>query len=109
MIAILTIVAALPLGLLIRNRLGAYLAYAVAFGQVYTFQTANLVMEWTNGATAAFPRNGSTEMLDGTLGYFAFTSVIYAVGFGLVTLGHWLRNRRRTATRNEVRLDSPAA
>ncbi len=106
MIAILTIVAALPLGLLIRNRLAAYLTYAVAFAQLYTFQTAVLVMEWSNGATAAFPRDGSQQVLDGALGYLAFTSVIYAAGFGLVTLGHWLRNRRRAG--HEVRLEQPA-
>ncbi|MGI5213481.1 hypothetical protein [Plantactinospora sp. CA-290183] len=105
MIAILTVLVALPLGLLIRNRLAAYLAFAIAFGHVYTFQTANLVMEWTNGATAAFPADDSTALLDGTLSYFAVSTAIYAAGFGLVTLGHWLRNRRRTA-RDEVRLDS---
>lgn len=102
MILILTIVTALPLGLLIRNRLAAYLAYAIAFGHVYTFQTANLLMEWTNGSTEAFPADPS---LSGTIEYFGFTTVIYAAGFGLVTLGQWLRNRRRAAT-DEVRLDS---
>jgi hypothetical protein len=105
MIAILTIIVALPLGLLLRNRLAAYLAYAIAFGHVYSFQTANLVMEWTNGSTAAFPASNSKELFDGTLSYFAFTTVIYAVGFGLVTLGHWLRNRRRVAS-NHARLDT---
>jgi hypothetical protein len=108
MIAILTVLVALPLGLLIRNRLAAFLAYAVAFGHVYTFQTANLVMEWVNGSTAAFPANTSNQLLDGTLGYFAFTTVVYAVGFGLVALGHWLRNRRRT-TRHAVQLDRQPA
>ena len=107
MIAILTILVALPLGLLVRNRLAAYLVFAIAFSHVYTFQTANLVMEWVNGSTHAFPGSQSNELLDGTLGYFAFTSMIYAVGFALVTLGHWLRNRRRTAP--EIRLDQPAA
>lgn len=106
MIAILTVLVALPLGLLVRNRLAAYLIFAIAFSHVYTFQTANLVMEWVNGSTAAFPATESNQLLDGTLDYFAFTSMIYAVGFGLVTLGHWLRNRRRT--RPEVRLDQPA-
>jgi hypothetical protein len=98
MIALLTLLVALPLGLLIRNRLAAYVAYGLAFAHVYTFQTANLVMEWTNGSTTAFPAARSQELLDGTLSYFAFTSVIYAAGFGLVTLGHWLRNRRRVTT-----------
>jgi hypothetical protein len=108
MIAILTILIALPLGLLIRNRLAAYLTYAIAFGHVYTFQTANLVMEWTNGATAAFPASDSKQLLDGTLGYFTFTTMIYAAGFGLIALGHWLRNRRRAAG-DDVRLDRQSA
>jgi hypothetical protein len=106
MIAILTVLVALPLGLLVRNRLAAYLVFTIAFSHVYTFQTANLVMEWANGSTKAFPANQSDQLLDGNLGYFAFTSTIYAVGFGLVTLGHWLRNRRRATP--EIRLDQPA-
>lgn len=105
MIAILTIFVALPLGLLIRNRLAAFLVFAIVFGHVYTFQTANLVMEWVNGSTAAFPASQSDQLLDGTLGYFTFTTVVYAAGFGLITLGHWLRTRRKAAPR-EVRLDS---
>ncbi|WP_327583458.1 hypothetical protein OHA25_47740 [Nonomuraea sp. NBC_00507] len=104
MVAIIVVLLALPIGLLIRNRLGAYLAFAVVFAQVYTFQTGLLVMEWTNGATAAFPRSTSPELLDSSLGYLAFTSVVYLVGFGLVTLGHWLRGRRRHNA-EEVRLD----
>ncbi|GAA1700498.1 hypothetical protein GCM10009745_54220 [Kribbella yunnanensis] len=104
MIAILTILVALPLGLLVRNRLAAYLIFAIAFAQIYTFQSINLVMEWVNGSTEAFPRDGKTELLGGTLGYLEFTSAIYAVGFGLITLGHWLRNRRRTAKNHEVAL-----
>lgn len=105
MIAILVIVTALPIGLAIRNRLAAYLVFGLAFAHVYTFQTANLVMEWRNGSTAAFGDSKSTSLLGDTIGYFLFTTVIYGAGFGLVTLGHWLRNRRRTPA-HEVRLDA---
>ena len=94
MIAILTILVALPLGLLVRNRLAAYLIYAILFAQVFTFQTATLMMEWVKGSTEAFP----ADPTKGSFGYLAFTSTIYAVGFGLITLAHWLRNRRRTGT-----------
>lgn len=107
MIAIVAL-AAFPLGLLIRNRMAAYLVYAVAFGHVYTFQTANLVMEWSNGATAAFPSSESQQQLDGTIGYFLFTTVVFVAGFGLLALGHWLRNRRRRADK-EIRLDGVPA
>ncbi|MFR9779886.1 hypothetical protein ACL02O_27995 [Micromonospora sp. MS34] len=75
--------------------------------QIYTFQTALLVMEWANGFTAAFRHNGSTELLEDARGYLISTSVIYAAGFGPVILGHWLRNRRRPAT-PEARPDRPA-
>jgi uncharacterized membrane protein len=101
MVAILTILVALPLGLLVRNRLAAYLTYAILFAQVFTFQTANLVMEWVKGSTEAFP---SDAELSDKLEYLVVTSTIYAVGFGLITLGHWLRNRRR-AQADAVLLD----
>jgi hypothetical protein len=104
MIAILTILVALPLGLLVRNRLAAYLTYAILFAQVFTFQTANLLMEWVKGSTEAFAAD-PTKGFSSSIGYLAFTSTIYAVGFGLITLGHWLRNRRRTGT-DAVLLDS---
>lgn len=103
MIAILTVLVALPLGLLVRNRMAAYLTYAILFAQVFTFQTAALVMEWSKGSTEAFPAD--PKDLGNSIGYLAFTSSIYAVGFGLITLGHWLRNRRRTRT-DAVLLDS---
>lgn len=93
MIAILTLVVALPLGYLVRSRLAAYLAFGLAFAHLYTFQTASLVMEWVNGADAAFPQTDSEQLLGGTLGYFAFTTLVYAAGLALVTAGHHLRVR----------------
>lgn len=93
MIAILTVLVALPLGYLVRNRTAAYLAFGLAFAHIYTFQTASLVMEWVNGADAAFPQSDATALLGGTLGYFAFTTVVYAAGFALVTAGQRLRAR----------------
>jgi hypothetical protein len=100
MIAILTVLAAVPLGFLIPNRLAAYLAYAIAFGQVYTFQTAVLVMEWTNGSTGAFSASQSHGLTGNSISYLIVSTGIYAAGFGLVTLGHWLRKRRRSAAAN---------
>ena len=104
MIAILTVLAAVPLGFLIPNRLAAYLAYAVAFGQLFTFQTAVLVMEWTNGSTSAFSASQSKGLIGNSISYLTVSTAIYAAGFGLVTLGHWLRNRRR-ATADNTPLD----
>ncbi len=68
MIIILCLLA-LPLGFPVRDRMAAYLIYAVAFGHVYTFQTATLVMEWTDGATAAFPAGRAQQLLGGALDY----------------------------------------
>jgi hypothetical protein len=96
MIAILTILTALPLGFLIPGRLAGYLAYAIAFGQVYTFQTAVLVMEWTNGSTGAFSASTSGALTGNSMSYLIVSTLIYGAGFGLVTLGHWLRDRIRS-------------
>jgi hypothetical protein len=104
MIAILTVVAALPLGLLVRNRMAAYLVYTILFSNLFTFQTANLVMEWVNGSRDAFDAKVS---LGDTIPYLIVNALLGGAGYGLVTVGHWLRNRRRTG--HEVRLDSQPA
>jgi hypothetical protein len=84
----------------VRSRGVAFVAFGVLFCHVYTFQTANLVMEWVNGADAAFPQDDSTQLLGGTLGYFGFTTLVLAVGAGLLVVGSLLRAGRdaRTAT-----------
>lgn len=100
MIAILVVLAALPLGYLCRERVVGYLVFIAAFAHVYAFQTLVLVMEWVNGSDAAFARDTSTSQLDGTLSYFAFTTVVYAAGFALVHAGQVLRMRHgRRSTR----------
>jgi hypothetical protein len=95
-IALLTLLVAFPIGFLVRTRLAAYVAYGLAFAHVFTWQTASLLMAWTNGDHSAFPANAGEGDSITTLpwGYLTFTSLVYAVGFGLVTLGHWLRARR---------------
>ena len=97
MIAIVALLA-LPLGYVVKNRMAAYVAFGLAFAHVYTFQTANLVMEWVNGADAAFEQSSSTSLLGSTMGYFTFTTLVLLVGYGLVTLGHFLRTRRTRQT-----------
>jgi hypothetical protein len=89
MVAILTLLTALPLGYLIRPRLAAYVAYGLAFAHVFTFQTLALLLEWGTGSDAAFDRDGGAP-----LDYLLMTTAIYAAGLGLVTLGSWLRARR---------------
>ena len=89
MVAILTLLAALPLGYLVRPRLAAYVAYGLAFAHVFTFQTLSLLLAWGAGSDAAFDRDGGAP-----LDYLLVTTAVYAAGFGLVTLGSWLRTRR---------------
>lgn len=86
-----------PLGLLVRNRAAAYLAYVAIQAFVFTFQTAFLVLEWANGSTEAF---GSFPDYDNgdVWAYGIINLVIYSLGLGLVTLGqriHRNRNIRR--------------
>ncbi len=89
MVAVLTLLTALPLGYLVRSRLAAYVAYGLAFAHVFTFQTLALLLEWGAGSDAAFDRDGGAPV-----GYLVVTTAIYAAGFGLVTLGARLRARR---------------
>ena len=84
-----------PLGLFVRNRTAAYVAYIAGHAFVFTFQTTNLLMEWTNGSTEAFgtfPNYDEAKLW----GYGVVNLVIYGVGFGLVTLGRRVRVKRST-------------
>ena len=86
MIAVLTVLIALPLGWFVRHRLTACVAYGLAFAHVYTFQTAVLLMAWSEDPAG----DGMSDSVE----YLMVTTAIYAAGFGLVTLGGWLRARR---------------
>lgn len=103
MIALLTILIALPLGYFCNKRSTAYLVYIAAFAQVYTFQTATLVMEWVNGSAAAFTPTKSQKVLGGSTDYLVVTSLVYVIGMGLVWFGSWLRARR--SARSVVSVD----
>lgn len=90
MIAILTLLLAFPLGLVVRNRLSAMLAYVSIYLWAYTFQTAYLIRAWVEGDTSAFPRPA-----DIGLEYGVVTGAMFAAGCGLVALGHRVATRRR--------------
>jgi hypothetical protein len=89
MIAIVTILSAFPLGYLVRSRLAANTAYAVAYLWAFVFQTLYLTLDMLNGGDDpafepdAFPRSYGLVALS-----------IFAAGFGLVALGHVVRSRR---------------
>ena len=90
MIAILTVLVALPLGLAIRSRTSAMLAYLSLYLWTYTFQTGYLTRAWVEGDTAAFSRPA-----DLGLEYGLVTGAIGVLGCGLVALGHRVAVRRR--------------
>lgn len=96
MFILLATIAAFPLGILLRSRLAAYVAFGLAFGYLFTFQTAQLVLEATRGSTDAFGdlSDPEWEWFGDTIGYLVVTTLIYAVGFALATAGHAVRARR---------------
>ena len=89
-------IAAFPIGFLLRNRVAAFLAFGLAFSYVFTFQTAQLILEATRGSEEAFGdlSDPGWDWFGDTIGYFVFTTAIYAVGLALVTAGHTVRIRR---------------
>ena len=99
---IIMVLVPLPLGLFVRNRTAAFLAYIALHAFVFTFQTAMLVMEWANGSTEAFGPFPDASNED-VWGYGIVNLVIYGVGLGLVALGARIR-ARRTTRQNSVEL-----
>jgi len=95
-IIILTILAAFPLGYLVRSRTSAFLVFGLAFAHLFTFQTAQLVLEATRGSEDAFGDVSDPDWnwFGDTIGYLTFTTVIYGLGLALVAGGHVVRQRR---------------
>lgn len=96
---ILTILVGFPLGFLIRSRGRAVITYALVDSYLFTFQTAFLLMQWTDGDEHAFGARGgdwSAQRTTMFVSYLVLNGVIVAVGIGLVLLGHRLRARRAT-------------
>ena len=98
MIAIVTVLAALPLGFFVRNRLAAATAYAVAYLWAFTFQTLYLLLDSLGGGSAP-----AFEVDEFPLDYGVVTLAVFAVGFFFRPLGGALlgsfsdRYGRRTA------------
>ncbi len=92
MIAIVTVLLAFPAGYLFRSHLAANVAYAIAYLWAFTFQGLYLTRSWVGGDTSAFPKNPDAL----PLAYGLVAAGIFAVGFGLVALGHRVGARRRT-------------
>ena len=91
MIAIVTILLALPAGYLMRSRLAAMTTYAVAYLWAFTFQTLDLLLDSFGGGS-----NPAFEAGAFPWSYGLVTRAILPVGFGLVAAGHRLAQRRRS-------------
>lgn len=93
MIAVVTVVLAFPLGYLLKSRLAANTAYAIAYLWAFAFQTLYLLLDSFGGG-----KNPAFAAGDFPWSYGVVTLVIFLVGFALVSLGHWVCERRTTAT-----------
>lgn len=90
MIAVVTILAAFPLGYFLRSHLAANTAYAVAYLWAFVFQTLYLLLD----ALRPDPSAPAFETGAFPLSYGVFTLGIFVVGFGLVALGRYVAVRR---------------
>ena len=95
MIAVVTVLLAFPLGYFMRSRLAAGTTYAVAYLWAFMFQTLYLTLDSLGDSS-----NPAFEAGDFPWQYGVVTLAIFGVGFGLVNLGHWVKERSsRTGTR----------
>lgn len=88
MIAVVTVLVAFPAGWLLRSHLAANVTYAIAYLWAFTFQTLYLTLSWVGGDDSAFAKDAFP------FAYGLVSAGIFAVGFGLVALGHRGRARR---------------
>ncbi len=93
MIAVVTVLAAFPLGFFLRSRLAANTTYAIAYLWAFVYQTTYLMLDSIGGGS-----NPAFVAGDFPWSYGLVTLTIFAVGFGLVSAGHWVRARRRRTT-----------
>lgn len=91
MVAVVTVLLALPLGYLVRSPVAAYGVYALAYMWAFVYQSVYLVLGRIDGDQSAFGRG------EFPWSYGLVTLGVYLVGFGLVTLGRRLRQRRTRA------------
>ena len=94
MIVVVTILFALPLGFLLGSRLAANTTYAIAYLWAFVFQGIYLMLDSLAGG-----RNPAFETSEFPLSYGLVALAVFAVGFGLVQLGHWAGRGRRERCR----------
>ena len=90
MIAVVTILSAFPLGFFLSDRLAANTTYAIIYLWAFVFQGIYLMLDSLDGGT-----NPAFETSKFPLSYGVVTLAIFAVGFGIVQLGHRVGRGRR--------------
>jgi hypothetical protein len=90
MIAIVTLLLAFPCGYFLRSRLAGNTAYAIAYLWAFVFQGIYLMLDMLDGG-----KNPAFEPDTFPISYGLVTLAIFAVGFGLVALGHRVGRGRR--------------
>ena len=108
MIAIFTVLFAFPCGFFFRSRLAGNTAYAIAYLWAFTFQSVYLILNFLHHDPGAAFDDGKFPL---SYGIVALT--IFAVGFGLVALGHRVgrgrRDRRQESARSSLTGTSASA
>ena len=89
MIAVITVLLAFPVGYFLRSRLAANTTYAIAYLWAFVYQSTYLMLDSLGGG-----KNPAFEVGQFPWSYGLVTLAIFAVGFGLVNVGHWVRARR---------------
>jgi TRAP-type C4-dicarboxylate transport system permease small subunit len=89
MIAVVTVLLAFPLGYFVKSRLAANTTYAIAYLWAFVFQTLYLTLDVINQSA-----NPAFEPEEFPLSYGVVALAIFGAGFGIVSLGHWVRERR---------------
>ncbi len=89
MIAVVTVLLAVPLGYLLASRLAANTFYAIVYLWAFTFQTLYLLLDSLGGGKEPAFRAGEFPW-----SYGLVTAGVFVGGFALVALGAWLRTRR---------------
>lgn len=104
MIAVVTILAAFPLGYLLRSHLAANTAYAIAYLWAFVFQTLYLLLDAMNPDASA----PAFEAGKFPFAYGVFTLALFVAGFGLVALGRYVAVRRGRITPAATRAEAAA-
>ncbi len=89
MIAVVTVLLALPLSYLVRSWTVANATYVLAYLWAFVFQGVYLLLDAMGGGRSAFTPG------EFPLSYGAVAAGILSVGLALVSLGHRLGRRRR--------------